>query len=253
MSTQKSDQRPPVEAWLGESLRLTAFPTADAQVTAETWWKGLFGEEASTQTIQRTSFTRQEQGEWQGGLLSLTVHPARIDWVFSPKVPQDTPLSDFPSVGPLLESAPKFVELMLRWLPSGPALDRLALGLGAFLPVPDQAKGYGILATLLPSVKVDPESSDFRYQINRPRPSRRGAEGLQINRLAAWAVMRLELVSITGSAGARRAAGLYACRTDVDINTAPSPSQPLPQERLPDLLQEFLDIALQIVAEGDRS
>jgi hypothetical protein len=252
MAIVNRDQRSPVEAWLVESLRLTAFPSADAAVTPETWWKDLLGQESATQTIQRAHFTRQEQGEWEGGILTLSILPGRIDWTLSPKVPQDGPPSNLLAVGSFSEIVPKFIDLILRWIPSCPKVDRLALGVNALMPVPDQAKGYGTLATLLPSVQLDAASSDFRYQVNRPRPTRLGVEGLKINRLAAWSVMRMELVAVTVPTRTHRSAPLFACRAEIDINTSADFSQPLPPERLPDLVREFLNLGAEILAEGDR-
>jgi hypothetical protein len=250
ITLQPSTPRP-LDSWLVETVRLTVFPSAEATVNAESWWKALFGKEASS--TQRTPFARQEQGDWEGGVLSLAVHPGRIDWVLAPKIAADELPSTFPTIGRLVEILPKFLDEMLRWIPSSPAMDRLALGVGAFQPVTDHAEGYTVLAALLPFVQVDPSSSDFRYQINRPQASKLGIENLRINRLAAWWIVKMQLlVSSPGTASVRRSAPLYACRVDVDVNTIEDFGEPLPAERVPDLLRELLEISTDLVAKGDR-
>ena len=44
----------------------------------------------------------------------------------------------------------------------------------------------------------------------------------------------------------------YACRVELDINSVPDFEAELPQDRLLPLWQEFLQLAQEIAAEGDK-
>lgn len=252
MSRHPRVNGPDPAAWSLDLIRVTAFPVADAVVTPETWWKDLLGEEASSLNVQRTHFLQQEQGEALGGVLTLSVGPGRIEWNLVPKIEPEKPPRDFPSLGRVIEGSRQFVDLILRWVPSCPAVGRIALGLNAWVPAPDHTSAYQSLDALLPSVELDPASSDFRYQINRPRTNRSGLDGLLVNRLMSWSAVRMALVSIGPGLRPSRSAPLYACRAELDINTAVDFEGPLPVERIPDLLREFLEVGLEILREGDQ-
>ena len=196
-------------AW-AESLRITGFTSADAVVTPDTWWKDVVGAEATVETLRKGRLIRQDQGDAIGGSLILTVQPGRVDWNLGAKMPENEPPQDFPSLGKSVESVPRFLELLSRWMPSSPPLDRIAFGLNAWTPVPNHEEAYGVLDALLPAVEFDPESSDFQYRINRPRASRLDVENLRINRLSTWTAIRMELVALTGGARPFRTPPSYA-------------------------------------------
>ena len=72
--------RRPADDWQVESLRLTAFPTSETQVSHQTWWSELLGEEA--QTISSDSKTQQMvyNGPFEDAWLTLSIKADRIDW-----------------------------------------------------------------------------------------------------------------------------------------------------------------------------
>jgi hypothetical protein len=105
---------------------------------------------------------------------------------------------------------------------------------------------------MLPAVEVDPASSDFRYQVNRPRQTQLGIEGLRINRLMTWHSIRMELVAVTGGGRPYRSLPSFAVHTELDISTSQDFTGPLSQESLPDLLREFEDYVLELLRDGDR-
>jgi hypothetical protein len=243
--------RPALTAWRADALRVSAFPTPDAVITPDAWWKDLLGAEAEVETLRKGRLVRQEQGEALGGLLRLTVQPGRIDWSLGPKPPPQPP-EDFPSVGTFTESLPRLVDLVSRWTPSCPTLGRFAFGVNASMPAASQEEAYGVLDALLPAVEVDPSTTDFQYRVNRPRNSRLNIEGLRVNRLSTWAAMRMEVMALTGGSQPFRAAPTFAVRAELDINTAPDFAGPLPMASLTDLLREFADLAAEILTEGER-
>jgi hypothetical protein len=251
MSRHPRLNRPDRTSWMAEAVRITAFPLPDAVVTADTWWKELLGAEASVETVRKGRLVRQEQGDALGGLLTLTVQPGRIDWNLGGQLPENEPPQDFPSLGRVVESVPKFIDFLTRWTPSTPPIGRLAFGVNAWVPTRDHQEAYGLLDALLPAVEIDPTSTDFQYRINRPRQSRLQIDGLRINRLSSWAALRMELLAVAGGTQPFRAAPLFAVKAELDINTAPDYPGQLPPGSLVDLLSEFVDLGLELLTEGE--
>jgi hypothetical protein len=70
-----------------------------------------------------------------------------------------------------------------------------------------------------------------------------------------WSVASFRQKMLVISAGADFTAGdeapRYFLRAELDVNTAPEQMTPLPQERLPDLFDELVASATEIVREGD--
>jgi hypothetical protein len=132
------------------------------------------------------------------------------------------------------------------------ATDRLAFGAVMALPVNGPQEAYKILSNYL-NFDLDPEASDFYYQINRRRPSKTLSD-VQINRLMRWGVgvfRQGELtISFYGSSTRETGPAHYFLRPDLDINTAPE-ARGLPVSELGSLLDEMVQLSLEIIREGD--
>jgi len=248
---------PPLDAWQVSGMRVTAFPAEPTKIDAPSWWIDLLGHPPETQVIRPKIGQRQEEGEHEGRKLSLQVQPERIDWVLSPvvKLSEEEP-ENLPLAGPFPETLNSFLEVVMRWLTMCPPLTRLAFGAVLAQPVKDRQTGYLHIAKYLHHIRLDPESSDFFYQINRARPSRTGINDLRINRLSKWSVLLFQRLTVTlekTSAKAVEYTGLQsACRLELDINTAPDfPGGTLPQDRLSEVLDELVGMANEIAALGD--
>lgn len=162
---------------------------------------------------------------------------------------------DIPTIGSALETLPRFSEFTERWLaqPDVPDLARVAFGAVLNHIEPDQRTGYMRLPNFVP-VSVDPESSDFMYQINLPVPSRTGIEGLQINRLTKWGISFLRVFSLnaailTQSGPQLASEPIFALRLELDINTKPEISG-IPRDRVTDVFRELVQMGLQIADTG---
>lgn len=243
--------------WLAAGLRVTAFPSEPQKIDGLSWWLELLGYPPEAQTIRPKAGQRQEEGEYEGRKLTLRIQPERIDWILAPvvKAPSEV-LEGMLVVGPFGEVVASLVNLIERWLPVSPPITRLAVG-GVFAqPVDDVRAGYLRLARYLPTIHLDPDSSDFFYQINRPRPSRVvGLDGLRINRLSKWSVVVLQQISLAVSGKAVTATTPetveLACRLEVDVNTDPHYRAPLPQANLPVIFRELVETAEEIALRGD--
>lgn len=257
MSKQGKINRLPLSAWHAESLRLTAFPITATPLNDINWWSELMGEPAETKTVQSKLDRHTEQGLFLGAKLVNQVHPNRIDWLIQ-LTDQESGAIAFPTIGPFLEVIEPFIELMLRWfkLNTCPELKRLAFGPILLYPVDSRVAGYRQLSVYLPSIKLDSEgSSDFLYQINRIRNSTSKIDGLKINRLSKWSVSAIQRMDFSvgkeSDLSVTKRQAHYACRLDLDINTAAEFSGPLPKKQLSLIFQELVDRAKEIALEGD--
>jgi hypothetical protein len=193
--------------------------------------------------------------------LVLKTERGRVDWLLEPDIEGQEGPPDIGAahLGPFADVLTIFCEMMLRWLATtGLDVTRLALGVTLRLPVKTKEEAYSLMSSYLP-FHLDPESSDFLYRINRPRPSASLDDGTVVNRLATWAVIRVETLLISVSAGSAAAQAVsregepfLACRLELDINTAAERSGTLPRDRFDALLSELGQLATETAARGDR-
>src|SRR5687767_482898 len=144
MSRQSRMTRPEFTAWRADALRVSAFPSADAVVTSDAWWKDVTGAEPAVETLRKGRLMREEQGEALEGLLALIVAPGRIDWRLGALPTAGLP-EELPSLGPFAGSLARLLEAMTRWAPASPRLDRLGLGAVAWVPAHSHEDAYGII------------------------------------------------------------------------------------------------------------
>ena len=260
MSKQDKINRLPLSAWQAEILRLTAFhiePTLPQNIS---WWTDLMGEPAETKTVQQRIGGQIEQGLFtsiRGVKLVNQVQPHRIDWLLQIHE-QEPQINAFPTIGQFIEVVEIFVEVMSRWLKlkTCPILQRLALGAILTYPADSYAAGYRQLSAYLPNVKLDPESSsDFLYQINRVRDSTSKIDGLRINRLSKWSVASLQTIGFSLGqdldTSIDKGSLLRACRLELDVNTTTDAKKPLPSNRINQIFKELVNLAKEIIKEGD--
>lgn len=171
---------PPLTAWQATGFRLTAFPSPAADFEGTTWWTDVVGTEPERRISKPKMSQQQDEGPSCDGNLILNVQPSRIDWLLQPPREELEQIS-FPSIGSFPEVLDSYVKLMISWLasPTCPPLIRLAFGAILIQPTQDRAEAYKRLGPYLHYVEIDPKaSSDFFYQINRPRKSRTGISSL---------------------------------------------------------------------------
>jgi hypothetical protein len=239
--------------WQAQKLRLTAFPSGPATPTQNEWWRETLGEPPETRTVREREATIDEEGRIQGEAdrpLVVTFHwePLRMDWRVRA---QDAP-EDARAFGPNLRDVlPWFVGGMQRWLPLAPPIQRLAFGAELALPVDDHAAGNSALRVLT-RLDIPQDGRDFFYQLNRRRSSRTVPD-LLVNRLAKWSLLTVRVLQVR-VADSPRAANLdqaFACRLELDMNTAPEWERELPQESLPALFAELVELGVELSERGD--
>ena len=254
MAKSSNYKRAPLALWETESLRTTVFPSPDAPIESQNWWTSVVGESPETEVARVKIGERQIQGVYHGARLTLRIQPARIDWSLT-SIPSPEPPEDFPTVGRFEETCGYFRELMERWLPMSPPVNRIALGGIFVLPVETLTDGYKQLAAYLPAVKLDVDgSSDFLYRINRRRTSKTGIQNLQLNRLSTWSVVSMEILTL-GPGGTMKAirggSPSFACRVELDINTMAEFEEELNPQQSMKIFKELVGTAGEILDKGE--
>jgi hypothetical protein len=239
--------------WQLSNARLTAFVTPETVVPA-TLWRDMLGEEPETSSLQRATATRIETGSLGEGTLKLQIQPMRVDWLHEPLITQQ---GGAPTFGRFPASVEPFLDFVRRWAAtdSFPATSRLALGFTLLSATPDRATGYRELSELIDGVPT-PDATDFQYQVNRPRPSRTGIEGLQINRLSRWSVAAQGILAVHIGVGRPHPILTplqYHLHLDLDINTNADFQEIIPQDRVPDLINDLFAGASEVSERGSRS
>jgi hypothetical protein len=258
MSRQTIADNSSLTVWQTETLRLTAFPSPSARIVNPTWWADIVGEPPESKISRPKEGIYQEEGPFAQGKLVVSVQPTRVDWLFTSIIDPKREDMNVPIIGTFSEALDRFFSLMLRWFEfdTCPPVQRLAFGAILLQSVEDRQDGYRRIAEYLPSIRLDPDgSSDFAYQINRPRNSTSGITGLRINRLSKWSVASWRSTQISlGSAapmGYFLGPEYFACRLELDINTSQDFQGELPREQLPRIFQELADLGKEIAIKGD--
>lgn len=249
--THKLESKP--VDWKAESLRMTAFPSPGTVLgEPPNWWETAVGEPPENRVHQPKVGVIQEQGSFSNGVLTLISQPGRIDWLLAWPNREEI-------IEPFEESLGAFVPLVLRWLGDAPVLQRIAFGATLRLPVKDRIDGYKRLSSYLHHVDLDPEgSTEFLFQINRPRKSKSGIENLSINRLSKWSVAFTQEATYTvhdPKATQFQLTGLQKdlyCRLELDINTAPNEDD-FAAKDVQQVFNELVDLGREIATNGDIS
>jgi hypothetical protein len=244
----------PVSEWLAETLRVTAFPDPQRELDPDRWWDAVFGEEPESVEIEPRKRLHRQSSPYENGEISLVTQPLRIDWLLTSQTPSEIGL---PNLGRYLQSLDSFRNVIARWfgIEECPALKRLAFGAVLQYPVPTRGHGYRQLQPYLHDVRLDPDgSTDFQYRINRPRQLAAGIPGLRVNRLSTWSVTRfLPMTLEFGPTGIRSTEERqsFACRLQLDINTAPEYEGDIGPGLLPEILDQLVGLGREILENGD--
>lgn len=240
-----------------ESLRATTFHRVGMSLEELTkWWREVAGDDPENVVMRPREGVVQVSGPFEGKQLVLGGRTDRVDWILQPVLGHpSTPTYDLPTLGELSPAIKPLNAIVDLWLRKSPDVTRMAFGAILVWPVVDLAEATRELSRLIPNVTLDERSStDFLYQINRPRTSK-SREGLEINRLTKWSRMRYGALAIAiGSDSEVKLSGesgQLACRLELDVNTSAGSLEPIPQDEARELFRELMDLGMEIAAQGD--
>jgi hypothetical protein len=236
--------------WAVNQLRLTAFPTPAAVIRTPDWWSQLAGRAADQTAHNAKQAVFEAAGTFADGVLTLRIQPLRIDWLYTPPPPEGMP-AFHEVVGPLGTAVEQFAPAIDRWfgLEDCPDLARLAFGSVLLDTVDSREAGYRQLGRFLPAITLDENSSDFSYQINRPRQSA-VIHDLKINRVSKWSVGKFQAF-VASDAGIAFADRSFACRLETDINSDPEYGRPVPKAELTAVFRELVALTSELAERGD--
>jgi len=237
---------PPIEDWQTQLIRLTVFPSMEKDMEKLPGWETIVGNPPDQITQQPKADILEELGQFGKGSLSHRVVPGRIDWNYIPFISDKKLPEGLPEIGLFTEALKEFKPLMIKWLEQCDAFTRIAFGATIFLPVDSHESAYKLLDKYIESVKIDPETSDFHYQINRKRSSKTLGEQLMINRLSKWRAIKFNL-----EINEFEVEESFACVLELDINNVPSEQTIIKKESLTDVFGELIDLGIEIASEGD--
>jgi hypothetical protein len=246
--------------WTAEQLRCTAITSTGTSLPAAQWWARLAGADPEQITSNPRLGSSQAVGRFGPRTLVVSTQPDRVDWFLGPAQIEAAPIQGQatteptpPSIGGAVEAFDVFSELSKRWLAFEdiPNISRLALGGVLSHQEEDKRVAYLRLPDYVP-VEVDPESSDFLFQINLPTQSQLGIEGLVINRLSKWAVTMFKLIVLNAHNGAlaQDLTTTIALRCEIDINTAQEYQGELPKIRLTQIMDELIQHGRDLITNG---
>jgi len=246
--------------WTAESVRFTAFPTGPLELSSATeWWHSIIGRAPEALTVRQGAAVEAVGPIDRGnlGLVFSAFGELRLDLILSPPVPVKP---EFQSLGEAKDAVEALSDVVEKWFQLGIPTRRLALGGVVHSDAASVTDGYNGLSELLPAVKLDSEgSSEFLYQINRPRPSHTAE--VAINRLSKWAVAaRHHLTFSFALSGQATVPGSMALATpsamsirlEFDINTSPTHTGAFSPDVLEPLLRELVTLAEEVWSKGDR-
>lgn len=231
--------------WRAVQIRITFFSDKIEESAVSKWWEAVIGEPSEQKSILPKQNLYQEQGNYCKGRLVLSVHLNKVDWLYIP-IEGEFYIDSF------LDSQEVFSELMPKLYKTFPPINRFAVGYILQVPVNSRKEGYEFLAELLPSVKIDVDkSSDFIYQINRPRNTTTGIANLSINRLMKWSVGVVKQFALSSGVFEFSNPENSFSRLELDLNTSAEYAGALPQDKISSIYFECVGLAKEIMINGD--
>lgn len=242
---------PAVSAWRTQIMRVTAFLQYNDRGREETWWQTALQEDAEARVQRPKEGVFEDEGPYEGGRLKLAIRPGRADWIwFLSPLSFDPRSNEIPSLGTFDEAWGKCQQIIRAWMSARPVFTRLALGVILDQQVADRAAGYALLQEYLPKVDLDPASSDFIYQINRPKESKT-LSGYRINRLSKWAALQASFVEVAVDPAQLQRKDMSVIRLDMDVNSYFDANIPIPADRVLPLMEELAANARGLAEKGD--
>ena len=242
--------------WNAVNLQLIVFPV-DPQIGVKSqWWQELTGLDEYESKQKRAE--RTDDGECDGFGLKLEIDLLRTTWtrgalmagvakglldVASGQEPT------IPTLGEFVAASNSFRDLMHRWLSTNcPPIYRVSFAGQLFWKQPSREAAYLKLGDWLP-MKLDPNATDFSYQINRKRRSTI-IDG-EINRLRTWSASKLEVVIQANENTKTPYYTEFGSTLRFDVNTPAENKVPFATAILCNLFDELMESAKDIAARGD--
>lgn len=263
----------PEISWQVESFRATAFyDVGKTQFDASKLWSSLVHRQPDQLSSRPNEKIQIAQGRYGGNekYIQCTTRPDRVDWTLQAPQAQAniTPIGapvmaspNLPVIGTIGASLPPFLELVERWLKMNPEVIRLAFGAVLMYEATDQNEANQKIATLLPTIDLGNSSSDsvsdLLFRINRKTVARIDGSEILVNRISTWSTVQIGSVGFAISGGGPvqvlGQSGSFACRLELDVNTANNLGHPSIQRDASSIFAKLAHYGQAIAMEGDKS
>lgn len=243
--------------WEACRSRVTIFPI-EGYAYDPKWFEFITGAPPEKEVTRRDQQLRQATGPFEDGLLELTAQADRVHFKY---LPHESPEVVVATLGAPSAVAGTLTGHVVRLLgqPTPVSVRRVAVGIVAVVRVHAPQEAYQHLAHLLPSVQLDVgNTADFLYQINRPRQLRFDGLTIKVNRLARWSAATFVRLSITTRPAlpvktAQHSEQETVVQSEIDVSSDGDREEPLPTSVCAQLIDDFRELALRTLAEGDRT
>ncbi len=242
--------------WQVETLRITVFPSDINAVSMSKLWDSVIGQDPDAIHFQKDVIDAREVRLGNGRMV-LAKQTDRIDWHYL-SIQDNKDSVQLPIIGKLDEELNTFTDVANACLDSSYLLSMNRMAFGAVLlhPVITVEDGNLFLEGKLAKMNLE-GVRDFNYQVNRRRKSQIDPE-IEINRLSKWNVYSGQLVTVTidpirGQQVSTTTGLSIASKLELDINTFPERTGPLPTHELSAIFGELIDLGLEISERGDIS
>jgi len=244
--------------WQAEQFRFTGFLEPLFDVTAESAFRAFTGSEPEHVSENRQQAVQTASGMFNKFKLDVVKIPGRLDMVLHSSEESSALAAGVSVLGLWTDIISVFDSGVRAWLQTQPKLQRLAFGTIVVDEVNDRVAGYKVLNQLLPKVDIDIEhSSDFVYQINRPRLVKFDDHlSIKINRLSKWSTVAVVSQTLTVVAKERlRPSNVVASirnysRAELDLSTDPEVLE-LPSSQIEPIWKKLVDLARELLLKGD--
>ena len=243
-----------INDWNAQLLRLTIFTTEVLSGDVDFWEKAVGVPPETIEKRARQGFTSQS-GTVDDLRLDLNINIGRVDWFFHG--PQELMSLDQVHIGPASVAIERFVEMMVKWIPTIPfKVSRIAFGAILLRSASDRAAAYARLQSLLSNVKLEPEESEgFVYQINRPIASQKLRKETRLNRVTKWGSVRVAIHTAQHALDEKmelqRAEASYV-RLECDNSSPASDGNVYTNDEVLALFNELISLAVENAEYGEK-
>ncbi len=241
------------QGWRVESLRVTIFFDQSAIISQQDWYEKCLSVTPETTEYRRAEGMQIDTGILDGHRYTLQVQRGRADWLITTAlIVPDPTQSDLGGY----ELFPKILEGFRDWLLEIDSVIRIAIGVVGRLQAKSKEHSYQLLQKFLPSMTIDPDSSEFNYRINRPREFEISpGQNILINRISAWGAVvlrQLQPFVIGPNNGGMNLLDLGEwMRCEIDISSDANRSEIIDPSQKRALFDKLIEICVEIFNKGD--
>ncbi len=242
--------------WSVETFRFSGFLEHSWEKQPESWINSITKNLPDIKNVNPKKNISHEELDEGNKLLVIETQPIRIDLIQTINIKAEIGELDIPAFGYMQDEIDNFIQYVKVLITNDyfPELTRIALGMILLEPISNRKEGYSKLNELLPfNIEIE-NSSDFFYQINRPRYIEQKGNQIKINRLTKWSVIELSSVIFqvkpspkTVNLGQK----YYAIRNELDVNTTIDYEGVFSITQIESITNELVSMAIEISNEGD--